>query len=316
MKTILLLSALPLLLAACSTQAPNAQVDNAPDTLFVATSFYPLTFVVEHIGKDMIDVYQISSQGADPHTYEPTPQQLERVYNADLLVFNGLGQDAWADRIQQDLKNQGTNILIATESVSLMDAEEDHDDHHGEEEHEKHDHGTWDPHVWLDPLLLKQIAESVAAELTRLDPKNAPAYKENTESFTSALEELHSEIQEGLNDCTLNSVIVSHDAFRYLANRYNFETLEIAGLSPSADPSPARLAELSKLAEDKGIRHVFFETHVSPALSNTLAGEIGAETLVLHSIEALTSDEQTKGITYFDLMRQNLHNLRTAMQCS
>lgn len=123
-------------------------------------------------------------------------------------------------------------------------------------------------------------------------------------------------MRTGLSNCALDAVIVSHDAFRYLAGRYDFHTLEIAGLAPSAEPSPARLAELSGIAKEEGIRHVFFETQVSPALSETLAEEIGAETLVLHSLETLTEQERSSGMTYIDLMRKNLDNLRTALECS
>lgn len=309
MKKFLVFSFVTVLLSACGNQIISEQAEPTGSKVLVATSFYPLTFIVEHVGKDLADVYQISAQGADPHTYEPTPQQIRRVYDADLLVFNGQGQDPWAERIRQDLAEGGTRVLVATELVALMGLEEEQ-----EEEHD--DHGEWDPHVWLDPVLVGQIAQAVSKELSQLDPDNAAVYAASTASFVEELHQLDRELQAALSDCALDSIVVSHGAFRYLAHRYNFETLEIAGLSPSAEPSPARLAELSEVAEERGITHIFFETHVSPALSRTLADEIGAQTLVLHSVEALTQAEQAAGKNYFDLMRLNLQNLRTALHCS
>ena len=123
-------------------------------------------------------------------------------------------------------------------------------------------------------------------------------------------------MKAGLSSCAQDSIIVSHDAYRYLASRYGFHTLEIAGLSPSEKPSPARLAKLADIAEEKAITYVFFETQVSPALSETLAAEIGAETMVLHSIEARSKQEREANMTYVDIQRMNLKNLRTALQCS
>ena len=158
--------------------------------------------------------------------------------------------------------------------------------------------------------------ESIASTLSTIDPENAAIFNSNARTYISELQSLDQDMQEGLRDCALDSIIVSHDAFRYLANRYNFHTLEIAGLSPSSEPSPQRLAKLADLAEQESIKHVFFETHVSPALSETLAQEIGAQTLVLHSLEALTKQESSAGMTYIDIMRQNLGNLRTALQCN
>jgi zinc transport system substrate-binding protein len=191
--------------------------------------------------------------------------------------------------------------------------EEGHDDHEG---HDEHNHGEWDPHVWLDPLRAELIVQAIAKELAVIQPANADQFQANADAYAAELRLLNSDMQAGLSSCNLDAVIVSHDAYRYLSNRYNFATLEIAGLSPSVEPSPARLAELTEIAEREGIAHVFFETQVSPALSETLAQEIGADTLVLHSLEALSEDERQSGKTYIDLQRMNLENLRTALQCS
>lgn len=345
MNTFLSIGSALILLAGCTPAAPSNSTGET-QTVSVATSFYPQTHFAQQVGGDLVDVQQVVASGADPHTYEPTPKQIRKVYDADLLIFNGAGQDAWAERMHEELEEGNVRVLIATELVERMAYEEDeHDDHHDdhdgheneheEEHHEEHgdhqeehkddhheedehdhEHGEWDPHVWLDPLRAQQIVQAIASELAEIDPANAEQYNKNADAYASELQELDNDMHKGLSNCTLDAVVVSHDAFRYLAHRYGFHTLEIAGLSPSAEPSPARLAELSKIAKEEGIAHVFFETHVSPALSETLAQEIGAQTLVLHSIEALTKEERSAGKTYIDLMRQNLANLQIALQCS
>lgn len=310
-------------LSACTPVSPTNKLPQAEQKIVVATSFYPLTHFTMQVGGDFVDVRQIASQGSDPHSYEPTPRQIEQIFESDLLIYNGAGQDPYADRIHNDLAQEGTRILIATELVERMSYEEEHDDHedehhgeHEEEGHDDHEHGEWDPHVWLDPLRAAQIVKAIAAELSEISPSHAEQFSANADAYVSALHSLDVDMRTGLSRCALDAVIVSHDAYRYLARRYGFHTLEIAGLSPSAEPSPARLAELVTVAAENGILHVFFETQVSPALSETLAAEIGAETLVLHSIEARTQSERSAGKTYIDLQRMNLENLRTALRCS
>lgn len=351
MKKFLSLSITTCLFVGCApTPSADTNVVLEDGQVTVTTSFYPLTHFTEQVGGTVVEVIQMSAPGADPHTYEPTPQQISQVYESDLFVFNGAGQDEWAERIHEELESNGVSVLIATEIVERMsyeegyDGHESHDEHeegdeHHDEEHEEdehemhedehhdehdghdgeehdHEHGEWDPHVWLDPTKVEEIVLTIAAELAEISPAHAAQFYQNAAAYVVELQTLDQDIQSGLSTCALDAVIVSHDAYRYLAHRYGFHTLEIAGLSPSAEPSPARLAELADIAQQEGINHVFFEAQVSPALSETLAAEIGADTMVLHSIEALTNEERSAGKTYVDLMRQNLENLRIALECS
>jgi zinc transport system substrate-binding protein len=388
MKHFFSLTLVVALLAACSANnptptspaanqdpAPNAAVNDAePSTekIVVATSFYPLTHLAQQVGGDLVTIQQVAKVGVDPHAFEPSPKDVQQMFESDLLIFNGQGVDAYAADIHEELQDSGVRVLSATELVETIAYEEgghdDHDDHgddHGDEEHDDHDdhedehddhhdedddhdehgdehhdedehddhgdeehdeheedgheghnHGEWDPHVWLDPLRSELIVQAIAKELGAIRPEQAEQFQANADAYAAQLRSLDADMQAGLKNCNLDAVIVSHDAYRYLANRYNFATLEIAGLSPNIAPSPARLAELTKIAEAEGIAHVFFETQVSPALSETLAQEIGASTLVLHSLEALSEAERQAGKTYIDLQRMNLENLRTALQCS
>ena len=344
MKRILMICSISLLAAGCSQTEPAANTvePEAAKKAVVATSFYPLTHFAKQVGGDKVTVQQVAAQGSDPHTFEPTPHQLKNIYSADILLVNGTGLEPWAERVQEEVESKGIAVMVASELVDRLpygrdehedysedehhdddahdEHEDEHDDHEDHEEHEgdehHHDHGEWDPHVWLDPSLAEDIVKAIAEKLSAIDPANAMRYKANADAYVSKLRTLDSDMIHGLSACQRDAVIVSHDAFRYIAHRYGFHALEISGLAPSAEPNPARMAELAEIAEEEGISYVFFETHVSPALSQTLADEIGAETLVLHPISALTKQERSSGKTYIDLMRQNLQNLRIALECS
>lgn len=355
-KTLSLLSVIILTTACTPAQPSPAEGEAKNEKLIVTTSFYPLTHFAQQVGGDLIDVRQIASAGADPHSFEPNPQQVKQIFESDLFLYNGGGQDPYADRLHEELVQNDMKVLVISELVDRMpyeqkehvhheedhkdehDEEEDHEDEHEEEDHDDHEeghedheeghdehdedghddhnHGEWDPHVWLDPHLAQDIVQVITEALSESNPSLAGQFQANADAYIAQLQSLDADMQAGLSGCALDAIIVSHDAYRYLANRYDFHTFEIAGLSPSMEPSPARLAELTEIAAEEGIGHVFFETQVSPALSQTLAQEIGAQTLTLHSIEALTEKERSEGMTYIDLQRGNLKNLRTALKCS
>lgn len=196
-------------------------------------------------------------------------------------------------------------VGIAIENALAKEDEEGHD----------HAHGAWDPHIWLDPVLAAQIVEAIRDRFIAADPTHAAAYRANAAAYTQELEALDAEYRSGLAVCRIRDAVASHAAFRYLAARYNLMILPIAGISPDDEPSPRAMAEIATIAKEKGITHIFFETLLSPKLAETIAREIGAQTLVFNPIEGLTHEEAARGETYLSLMRTNLANLRTALAC-
>ncbi|MBI5753777.1 zinc ABC transporter substrate-binding protein [Candidatus Peregrinibacteria bacterium] len=291
MKKILAIVVL-LGLTACSG-VRISQNDNPKKPLNVTASFYPLAYLAQRIGGDLVQVNQITPGGVEPHDYEPTPQDLIAIQNSKVFIINGYGIDAWADKIIDDLPGKGVLVVKATDKIENI----------------------IDSHVWLDPNYFKKEAEVVRDILIIADPANTAAYKLNTAGLTSDLTALDQEYRNGLAKCAIKEIITSHDAFNYLAKEYGFTSLAIAGLSPDEEPSPKHLAELAYLAKKNNIKYIFFETLLSPKLSNTIAKEIGAKSLALNPIEGLNSEETAKSEDYLVLMQQNLKNLRIAMLC-
>jgi zinc transport system substrate-binding protein len=191
--------------------------------------------------------------------------------------------------------------------------EEDHGHGHEEEDHgHGHDHGPEDPHVWLDPDRLATIADEVAVVLSNLDPDHADDYLARAAALRADLVALDGEYTEGLASCERREIVVGHAAFGYLADRYDLRQIAVAGLSPEDEPTPQRLAEVARQAEEYGATTIFFEVLASPRVAQVIADQVGAETAVLDPIEGLApgSDED-----YFSLMRTNLNTLRTALGC-
>lgn len=264
----------------------------------VAASIFPLYDFARHVGGDQTEVTNITPSGAEPHDYEPSPKDIATIYGAKLFIYNGNGIDSWGDRIQPELERKGVKVLKISGLMAPVDRPI----------------SSLDPHFWLDPINAQREVDLIANALDGID-QNRKEFDQNRDYFNRQLAELDREYVAGLARCELTEMVVSHNAFNYLANRYHLHVFYISGLSPDEEPSPHRMAELVTLARQKQIKYIFFETLVSPKLAATIASEIGAKTMVLNPIEGLTDRENAQGKDYVSLMKENLANLRTALQC-
>jgi zinc transport system substrate-binding protein len=312
MKRLSLLLVLSLL-AAC------APVEDE-DVPVIAATTYPLAHVARRVAGDYMDVVQLVPEGVEPHDYEPSPRDIVAIEEASVLLVNG-GIDAWVDDVAERREAAGDVVLRFFDIVEPLRIDEEHEEEHAEEGHEEredaHDHGDADPHAWLDPMRMRELALALGETLKELDPVHASYYDANAGVYAVELETLDREFSEGLatKACPNRDIVVSHDAFGYLAARYGLTTHAIAGLSPEEEPSPRRMAELSRLIEERDITTVFFETLATPRLAQTIAAETGAKTAVLNPIEGISPEDEDSGVSYLSLMRQNLAALRSALRC-
>ncbi len=263
--------------------------------LTVATTFYPLYDFATRIGGDKTAVTNITPAGSEPHDFEPSPQTLAAIQKSDVFIYNGGTFEPWVDKFLPDYKN---TAVKASDTIQLLNTQEGKD-----------------PHFWLDPSLAQQVVTSIRDEFTKADPANKDAYTKNAADYTAKLTQLDADFKNGLQTCATRTVVSSHNAFTYLAKRYNIEVIAIAGLSPEAEPSAAKLAEVSRIVKEKNIQYVFFESLVSPRLADTIAQETGAKTAIFDPIEGLSNDDQKQGKNYISIQRENLSALRTALAC-
>ncbi|MDX6232193.1 MAG: zinc transport system substrate-binding protein [Nocardioidaceae bacterium] len=302
-KPLALLGALPLvlLLAACGSSSKGDD-----GTTQVVASFYPFAFVAEQVGGSHVDVENLTSPGVEPHDLELKPKQVGDVQGADLVVYEKHFQAAVDDAVKQaDRSTKDTVDVASVVKLKPLQA--------GAEE-EGHDHGDEDPHTWLDPDNMIAVTKAVEAKLSTVDPDHASAYAANAAKLTSELEMLGTDFATGLKTCKNRTIVTSHAAFQYLAARYDLTQVPIAGIDPANEPSPAQLADITKLVRKEKITTIFTEELVSPAIADTIAKEADVKTATLDPIEGLS--DATKDQTYLTLMHKNLETLRKANSCS
>ncbi|PFG32816.1 metal ABC transporter substrate-binding protein [Sanguibacter antarcticus] len=273
-----------------------ADATSTDDTTQVLASFYPLQYVAEQIGGDLVTVSSLTPTGAEPHDLELSPAHARSVGDAGLVVYLSGFQPAVDDAIEA---RQPEHVVDAAASADL--------EQHGEDT----DAGL-DPHFWLDPLRLAAVAVDVEAELAAVDPANADAYAERADALVASLTDLDAQLTTGLAECTDRVIVTSHEAFGYFAERYGFDLVGIAGIDPDTEPSPARLREVSTIIEDNGVSTIYLERLLSSKVTDTLAADVGVATAVLDPLESLSD----AGSDYRSVMLTNLATLRTGQGCA
>lgn len=301
-----------LLVTSCGTEDAGTAGD---DGLTVVAGFYPLEWAAARVGGDRVQVSSLTPPGAEAHDLELTPQDVGAVGDADLLVYLDGFQPALDEAAESEAGDSAWDAGQAADLVAGEEHDEHAEDEHADEE-EGHAHGdeAVDPHFWLDPTRLASVGDALAERLAELDPDGAATYEENAASLRADLEALDGEMEAGLAGCAVDTLVTSHEAFGYLADRYGLEVIGISGLSPSQEPDPSQLAEISTLVRERGVTTVYTETLVDPAVAETVAEEAGVRTAVLDPIEGLTDESQ--GEDYLQVMRANLATLQEGQSCS
>jgi zinc transport system substrate-binding protein len=261
-----------------------------------------LAEAAQQVGGSAVSLDNLTAPGVEPHDLELTPHQIEAIDTADVVLYLGGGfqpavEDALGDATGAliDASASFRNLPVAAgESDASL---------------------TADPHVWLDPTLYQQVVEEVRDALSQADPAHAQTFTSNARAYGRQLGQLDDEYRSGLAQCQRTLIVTSHAAFGYLSARYGLTQEPISGLSPDAEPTPQRLAELTDLVEREGVTTIFTEELLSPKVAETLANEAGVTTAVLNPLESLTPDEAAAGADYVSVMRDNLATLRSALGC-
>lgn len=283
-------------------RSPQVEVGNGK--IHIVASFYPLAQIASVVGGDLVAVRTLVPAGTEPHDFEPSSRDFIEIGKADILLYNGAGFEPWVKKWMASGSVQNVHAVDIANSLrernaSLIDRG-----------------GAPDPHFWLDPVLYREEAVIVRDMLATIDPLHRDAYYERATRFTSTLEALDARFQKELASCAIHDIVVSHDAFQYLASRYGFSATAIAGISPDEEPAPKELARIVSVAREKKVKYIFSETVASPKFSELIAREIGGATLVLNPIESLTPNEVQLGEDYVSIMETNLSNLQKAMTCN
>ena len=186
---------------------------------------------------------------------------------------------------------------------------DDHDDHHA------HDHGAFDPHVWLDPVLAVQQVENIRDALMAADPANADIYRDNAAAYISELDELHGDFASALSNCQHDTIVTFHEAFAYLVERYGFGAVSLAGISGTETVTTTNIVNLVEYVQANDIKHLLGDDILDTRALEVIAEETDARVLTLSPIEGISPEEFESDTSYIGKMRDNLEVIRIALAC-
>ena len=255
----------------------------------------------QNIGKEKIDATLLIPMGVNPHDWEPTIRDTERLETSDMIIINGLGYENWVDSL--DLSNFQGIIVDTSNGIPI-----DHDEHAKEDDHDGHDHGGQDPHIWLNPVYAQLQAKNIANALSNSDPMNKNYYQTNAEIYIKELDLLDSKIRNDLSGCRTD-FITFHDAFSYFAQEYGLtQHTIVTSTDPHGDVTPKTLEKIISTAKKLNIKVIFAEESTSTKTSQVIADEIGGKVLVLSPLEIVSDEED-----YVSKMTQNLDSLKESL---
>ena len=261
------------LLPGCAAKQP------ATGKARVIASIEPLAWFVERIGGERVAVSVMVPAGGNPHTYEPTPQQMARFSDANLFVKAGSGVEFeldWAGRLL-DL-NRNIAVCNASEGVTFLPMSAQ-DREHEESAGEHHEHGNLDPHFWLSPANARLITRNVERSLVAVDPAGKAYYAANAAALDRELQALDGEIRGKLNGLKSRRFLVFHPAWGYFAHDYGLE--QIAAEAEGKTLTPRQLQRVIGQARGAGIRVVFVSPQFSSAQADAIARDIGGQTVTV-----------------------------------
>ena len=280
----------------------------------VYVSFYPLYETTQAVIGQKTDVKILTPTNVDPHDFDPSVKIIQEMKTADLIILNGGGFESWISNMEfesgQLLDSSNGISFLKTESVDHHEiTEEEHEEHEENEEHEEHEVVS-DPHIWLNPNLVKIQVKNIAERLSKIDPENSKSYNENASQYIEKLELLDLQIREELSSCSKKDFITYHNAFSYFSNEYGLTQHTITkGVHDHSQPTAKSIEGIIDLAKKLDIKVIFTEDTSDIRISQVIADEIGADVLILSPIA--TQDKENKN--YFERMQENASSLKEAL---
>ena len=282
--------------------------------LRVVTSTVVLADFIQQVGGDRVDVVSLVPPGADPHTYQPTPGDVQKVLGANVAIWNGLGFDEQAEQL---VAAQGiARLTVAHLAEGIQPIRAMPEGHEGEtpEEHaaraggaeDEHGHAEGNPHLWLDPTLAMRYVQTIRDTLAVADPANAATYEQNASRYLAQLAELDAWALQQVAQIPVErrKLVTFHDAFPYMARHFGLELVGVVLRSPGREPSAQEIAALVTEIKAYGIPAVYAEPQFNARILELAARDAGVQVRRLYS----DSFDSQVG-SYLDLMRFNVTSL-------
>ena len=296
----------------------------------VSTSFPGYDFARAVTKNTNISTKMLVKPGAETHTYEPTPQDIIDIKNADMFIYVGGDSDTWVEKILKDVDTKKTHVmklvdLVSTVNEEIVEGMEDEDEHEHDHDHADHDHESHehkhehdeeeegpeiDEHVWTSPKKAMEIVKKIAEVASEIDADEKTKINDNAEKYVAEIAQVDKDLHQAIDGKISEIVVADRFPFRYFADEFGLKyAAAFSGCSEQTEASAKTISFLiNKVKQDK-VKKIYKIELSNGKIAETVSKDTGAEVLELHSAHNVTADDFSKGVTYVDLMKRNLSAL-------
>lgn len=314
MKKIISLVLLIIILAFIFTGCDKPTI-NETDGLSIVTTIFPYYDFVKEIAGDKAKVEMLIPTGAETHGYEPSPQDIIKINEADIFIYNGGESDKWVETILSSLDNK-VKTLCMFDYITPLCADNDHQHEHNEHsENDDHHHGDFDEHIWTSPINAINFSKAISKEIVSVDSINKSYYKTNTDKFIHKLHQLDDKIRKTVNQSD-NKTLVIADRFPmlYFTQEYGLKYKSaFSGCSSETQPSIATVTELIDFVNEHKIPVIFHIDNSNANFATIVAQDTNSDVGTLYSCHNVTKEQFNQGVSYLSLMQLNLTALKGAL---
>jgi zinc transport system substrate-binding protein len=280
----------------------GVHVEPAGGRIKVLATFYPVYDFAANVGGNRTSLSLLVPETVDVHAFEPTPQSIQEVASANVLIFSGAGLEPWIPQIIAAAGNPGLVLVDSSQGISLLPVPSQF----------QRGNRTVDPHIWLDPLLAKQQVTNILNGLIKADPNDQEYFTSNAEKYIAKLDALNSEISDVAAHAKTRYFVTFHEAFAYFAKQYNLTQISISGPFEE-EPTPGDIGNVIAAINGYHLCYVGYESLENPSISQSIASQTHATLILMDPIEGLSQSDQTAGKNYLTKMQDDLGSFKLAL---
>lgn len=282
----------------------KSDIGDRSNKIKIITTLFPYYDFAKIIGGDMVEVSLLLPPGVEAHSFEPKPSDIFKINNADIFVYTEDFMEPWAKDILNSVSNKDLIVVEAGDIANLLKGNEGGASL------------TIDPHIWLDFNNSQLVVDDILSALIKKDTQNSSLYIKNADIIKSELGGLDNSFKENLLNCQTRTLIYGgHYAFGYLVKKYNLNYLAAQGLAPDSEPTAQDLANLIGELKKDNVGYVFYEELSSPKIAEIISDETGAQLLFLNAAHNITKEDMENKVSFIDIMKENLANLKIGLRC-
>ena len=298
-------------LCACSSESGYSNSDSGK--LKIISTVFPPYDLARQIAGDNAEISILLPPGSEIHNYEPSAKDIIAIRNCDIFHYIGGENEQWAEKLINSNDTENVTAVKLIDYVPTLSEDEDEHDHDHDHEHE-HEHET-DEHIWTSPKNAQLMLSAVYDAICKVDPSDKQTYTKNKDAYAKQLSDLDDAYRSAVDNAKNKTIVLADKfPFRYLAHEYGLEfSAAFAACSDESEPGVSTMIKLTKTIKENNIPAVYYLEFSSTKIADTLCDETGATKLMLHSCHNVSKQDIENNVSYVDLMKQNLENLKLTL---